>query len=96
MNDATNDVTNGDGLDKVQEDYLAENAFQCGYCTAGMIMCTVAFLEETPKPSDDEIRAEMNRQVCRCCAYPIGEEYGCPPGPRGAGQVLHSRRAKGT
>ena len=63
-------LSNGDGLDKVQEAFLAENAFQCGYCTAGMIMCTVALLEETPKPSDDEIRAEMNRQLCRCCAYP--------------------------
>ena len=46
-----------------------ENAFQCGYCTPGMIMATVALLDENPKPSDDEIVDGMNRNLCRCCSY---------------------------
>jgi aerobic-type carbon monoxide dehydrogenase small subunit (CoxS/CutS family) len=63
-------LAKGDELDAVQEAFLAESAFQCGYCTPGMIMCAVALLKETPDPSDEEIRAWMNRQLCRCCGYP--------------------------
>ena len=60
----------GDKLHPVQEAFLAEGAFQCGYCTPGMILATVAFLRETPKPTDAEIRAGLDRHVCRCGAYP--------------------------
>jgi len=60
----------GDELHPVQQAFFEERAFQCGYCTAGMIMATVALLNETPSPSEEQIRAGMNRNLCRCCTYP--------------------------
>jgi aerobic-type carbon monoxide dehydrogenase small subunit (CoxS/CutS family) len=63
-------LAKGDALHPVQQAFLDEGAFQCGYCTAGMIMTAVGLLDETPNPSDEEIRAGMNRNVCRCCSYP--------------------------
>ena len=63
-------LATGDALHPVQEAFLAEGAFQCGYCTPGMIMATVALLKEKPKPSEDEIRTWMTKNICRCCSYP--------------------------
>jgi len=57
-------------LHPVQQAFLEEGAFQCGYCTAGMIMAAVGLLAEHPHPSDADIVAGMNRNVCRCCSYP--------------------------
>jgi aerobic carbon-monoxide dehydrogenase small subunit len=59
-----------DKLHPVQEAFLAENAFQCGYCTPGMIMTTVALFQEKPKPTNAEILAWMEGNLCRCCGYP--------------------------
>ncbi len=59
-----------DALHPVQEAFLAENAFQCGYCTPGMIMTAVALLKEKPDPSDAEILARMDGNLCRCGGYP--------------------------
>lgn len=63
-------LATGETLHPVQEAFLAEGAFQCGYCTPGMIMATVALLKEKPKPSEDEIRTWMTKNICRCCSYP--------------------------
>jgi aerobic carbon-monoxide dehydrogenase small subunit len=63
-------LADGDKLHAVQEAFMEENAFQCAYCTSGMIMAAVALLSEKPNPSDAEIVAGMNRNVCRCCSYP--------------------------
>jgi len=63
-------LARGDDLHPVQQAFLDEGAFQCGYCTAGMIMAAVALLAETPAPTDSEIVSGMNRNVCRCCSYP--------------------------
>jgi len=63
-------LANGDKLHPVQQAFIDEGAFQCGYCTAGMIMGTVALLKEIPKPTDADIVAKMNRHICRCCSYP--------------------------
>ena len=60
----------GGALHPVQAAFLAEGAFQCGYCTAGMIMTTVALLRETPDPTDEQILAAVNGNLCRCCDYP--------------------------
>jgi aerobic-type carbon monoxide dehydrogenase small subunit (CoxS/CutS family) len=57
-------------LHPVQEAFLAENAFQCGYCIPGMIMGAMALLRQKPIPSDDEIRSRMQGHMCRCCGYP--------------------------
>jgi aerobic-type carbon monoxide dehydrogenase small subunit (CoxS/CutS family) len=59
----------GDKLHPVQEAFLAENAFQCAYCISGMIMAAVALLEENPKPTDAQIIAGMNRNICRCSSH---------------------------
>jgi aerobic-type carbon monoxide dehydrogenase small subunit (CoxS/CutS family) len=61
--------TTGDKLHPVQQAFLDCNAFQCGYCTPGMIMATVALLAQKPNPTEDEIREGMNGNLCRCCAY---------------------------
>jgi carbon-monoxide dehydrogenase small subunit len=63
-------LASGDALHPVQEAFLHEGAFQCGYCTSGMIIATVALLAEKPAPTDADIVAGMNRNVCRCCSYP--------------------------
>ena len=59
----------GEALHPVQEAFLAESAFQCGYCTPGMVIAAVALLKQNPKPTDAEIVAGMNRNICRCCSY---------------------------
>jgi carbon-monoxide dehydrogenase small subunit len=57
-------------LHPVQEAFLAENAFQCGYCTPGMILAVVALLDQKPHPTDAEIQSHMEGHLCRCCGYP--------------------------
>jgi aerobic-type carbon monoxide dehydrogenase small subunit (CoxS/CutS family) len=63
-------LAKGDVLHPAQEAFAAEEAMQCGYCTGGMIMAAVALLNEKPDPTDKEIVAGMNRNLCRCCTYP--------------------------
>ncbi len=57
-------------LHRVQESFLAHSAFQCGFCTTGMIMAAVALLNKIPNPNIDDIRRELNGNVCRCGTYP--------------------------
>jgi aerobic carbon-monoxide dehydrogenase small subunit len=63
-------LASGSSLHPVQEAFLAEGAFQCGYCTSGMILGAVALLRTTPHPTDAEILSNMQKHVCRCCSYP--------------------------
>lgn len=53
-------------LDGVQEAFLAERAFQCGYCTPGMVMAASALLAESADPTDAEIRSALVGNICRC------------------------------
>ncbi len=62
-------LAQGDRLHPLQEAFLAEGAMQCGYCTPGMILTAVALLEKNPHPSDAEIVAGMNGNLCRCNDY---------------------------
>lgn len=57
-------------LHPVQEAFLAENGFQCGYCTPGLIMAVVGLLNEKPKPTEEEIQSCLEGHLCRCCGYP--------------------------
>jgi aerobic-type carbon monoxide dehydrogenase small subunit (CoxS/CutS family) len=59
----------GENLHPVQAAFLEEGAFQCGYCTSGMVMATVALLAEKPKPTDGEIVEKLNGHLCRCGGY---------------------------
>ena len=63
-------VARGDRLDPVQEAFLEAEAFQCGYCTPGMVMATIALLRAHPDPSEQDIAKFMDRNVCRCGTYP--------------------------
>ena len=54
----------------MQEAFLETEAFQCGYCTPGMIMATIGLLRTSPNPTDQDIARLMDRNVCRCGTYP--------------------------
>lgn len=53
----------------MQEGFWAEHGLQCGYCTPGMIMSSIALLEDNPDPTDDEIREGLEGNFCRCTGY---------------------------
>ncbi len=57
-------------LDPLQQAFIDEGAMQCGYCVPGMIMAARALLNKNPHPSDAEIVARMNGNICRCGGYP--------------------------
>jgi xanthine dehydrogenase YagT iron-sulfur-binding subunit len=62
-------LMNGDELGTVQQAFLEEDAFQCGYCTPGQVMAAEGLLQTNPRPSLDEIRKGMSGNLCRCGAY---------------------------
>ncbi|WP_262695826.1 (2Fe-2S)-binding protein [Kordiimonas aquimaris] len=61
-------LAEGDDLHPVQEAWIEEDVPQCGYCQAGQIMATVAFLKDTPNPTDDDINNGITN-LCRCGTY---------------------------
>ena len=60
---------NGGALDPLQEAFLDNGAVQCGFCTPGMIMMGRALLDETPEPSEAEVRDYLRGTLCRCTGY---------------------------
>jgi nicotinate dehydrogenase subunit A len=60
----------GDRLHPVQEAFLEAEAFQCGYCTPGMIVATVSLLKANPNPTEQDIARALDRNVCRCGSFP--------------------------
>jgi xanthine dehydrogenase YagT iron-sulfur-binding subunit len=60
----------GDDLHPMQQAFIDNDAFQCGYCTPGQIMSAVGCVNEGHAGSDDEIREYMSGNLCRCAAYP--------------------------
>jgi aerobic-type carbon monoxide dehydrogenase small subunit (CoxS/CutS family) len=62
-------LANGAHLHPIQQAFLDASAFQCGFCTPGMIMASVALLDRNPAPSVEEIRAGLAGNVCRCGTY---------------------------
>ena len=62
-------LAQGDQLDPVQQAFLDHSAFQCGYCTPGMIMATKALLASNPHPTEDEARDFLSGNLCRCGTY---------------------------
>lgn len=58
-----------DGSHPLQEAWVEVDVAQCGYCQAGQIMSAAALLAEHPKPTDEQIDAAMNGNLCRCATY---------------------------
>ena len=69
------EVITTEGLDNdplaavVRKALAEENAFQCGYCAPGFVMALVALLKENPAPGEDDIRAGLEGNICRCTGY---------------------------
>ncbi len=62
-------LTRGDELGPVQQAFLEEDGFQCGYCTPGQIMAAEGLLRANPHPTLDEVQRGMSGNLCRCGAY---------------------------
>jgi carbon-monoxide dehydrogenase small subunit len=62
-------ITPTDGLHPIQRAFLEAYAFQCGYCTPGMVMVAKALLDRDPAPSDDDIAQALAGNICRCTGY---------------------------
>ena len=56
-------------LHAIQEGFMQEHGLQCGFCTPGMIMRTYRLLQENPDPTEEEIRAGIAGNICRCTGY---------------------------
>jgi nicotinate dehydrogenase subunit A len=72
---AGKDITTVEGLGTperphpLQRAFLAEQAAQCGYCLSGILMTSAALLKRNPNPTDGEVRAALDRNLCRCGAH---------------------------
>ena len=62
-------LATGGELHPVQRAFHEQHALQCGYCTPGMVMATVSLLAEHPSPSEEEIRDQLEGNLCRCTGY---------------------------
>jgi carbon-monoxide dehydrogenase small subunit len=62
-------LADGETLHPLQQAFIDHAAFQCGYCTPGMILAAKAMLDENPRPSTDEIKHYMRGNICRCTGY---------------------------
>src|SRR5439155_838071 len=62
-------MADGDVLHPLQEAFWQEHGLQCGFCTPGMIMAAADLLQHNPDPSEDEIRAGLEGNLCRCTGY---------------------------
>jgi xanthine dehydrogenase YagT iron-sulfur-binding subunit len=63
-------LAKGDRLHPMQQAFIDQDAFQCGYCTPGQIMSAIACVKEGHANSDEDIREYMSGNICRCAAYP--------------------------
>ena len=68
-------ITTSEGLEKngvlapIQKAFLDEGSYQCGFCTSGMLMSSEAFLKETKKPTEEQIKEAIEGNICRCTGY---------------------------
>jgi len=62
-------LTPAEGLHPIQQAFLDHRAFQCGYCTPGMVMLSKALLDHSPAPSREEIARALTGNICRCTGY---------------------------
>lgn len=62
-------LSHSDDLDPVQQAFLKHQAFQCGYCTSGMIMAVKGLLAAHPSPTEEQTREYLSGNLCRCGTY---------------------------
>jgi aerobic carbon-monoxide dehydrogenase small subunit len=62
-------VASGSMMHPVQEAFHQEHGLQCGFCTPGMVMATIDLLQNTPHPTDEQIRNGLEGNLCRCTGY---------------------------
>jgi len=62
-------LAKGTELHPLQKAFLDHGAFQCGFCTSGMLMASTALLEENPKPTKEQIKEGIDGNICRCTGY---------------------------
>jgi carbon-monoxide dehydrogenase small subunit len=62
-------LANGDKLHPMQQAFMDNHGLQCGYCTPGMVMAGISYLNENPKPTEDEVREALEGNLCRCTGY---------------------------
>ena len=74
-------------LHPVQEEFIQHDGLQCGFCTPGFVMASVALLEENPHPTRDEIRRALDGNICRC-----GTQMGSLQAVEAAAAKIRERR----
>jgi aerobic-type carbon monoxide dehydrogenase small subunit (CoxS/CutS family) len=62
-------LAKGNELNSLQKAFLDHGAFQCGFCTSGMLMSATALLNENPKPTKEQIKEGIGGNICRCTGY---------------------------
>ncbi len=62
-------IATNDKLHPIQEAFVKHGAIQCGFCIPGIIIMAKSFLEENPRPTDEEIKAALKGHMCRCTGY---------------------------
>jgi xanthine dehydrogenase YagT iron-sulfur-binding subunit len=62
-------LAEGDTLHPVQEAFIEKDGYQCGFCTSGFIMSTVALLNQSPSPSPEDVKTALSGNICRCGNY---------------------------
>lgn len=62
-------LADGNTLHPMQQAFIDNGAFQCGFCTPGMILAAKSLLDETPHPSEEKVKEYMEGNICRCTGY---------------------------
>jgi aerobic-type carbon monoxide dehydrogenase small subunit (CoxS/CutS family) len=62
-------LADGDRLHPLQEAFRQHHGLQCGFCTPGILMTTVAYLRDVPRPTEEQIREMLSGNLCRCTGY---------------------------
>ncbi|MBI3050017.1 MAG: (2Fe-2S)-binding protein [Acidobacteria bacterium] len=62
-------LTKDDRLHPIQQAFIEQSGYQCGFCTSGQIMSTKAFLDRVPNPTEEQARLALSGNLCRCAAY---------------------------
>ncbi len=67
-------LADGPKLHPVQQAFIDNWAFQCGFCTSGQIMASKALLDENPNPTRDDVRLQLDGHICRCTGFNMIQE----------------------